>query len=453
MNKIKEIWSKILSALSVLSEISAKAVSWILRAADSKKILFAAGGAAVILISVTVILITLNSGGNIPDISLENPTEPETEEPAATSDEPSAGDDFIDDFYYIPEDEADDEDEDENENGIEETTRDPYYNTGPPQIFYSHLTGLRVSRAQQRRRPVSVVMNNLRAAMPMVGISHADIIYEATVEGGITRLMMIVSNYANIPVIGSVRSSREYFIDMAASHDTIYIHAGGSERCYTYFWRNPARNRIDGVNMHFPETFYRDAERRRTMSLEHTMMTSGEGILAGIRRAGYRTAVERDFEPPFKFSEEFTDMGGTDNIANYVQVPFSNAFRPEFIYNPEDSLYYRRQYGEPHIDGATGEQLRFENVIVIFAAYSRYPGATDGSLVCDLTGSGFGFYINAGKYKVIRWSKEDRESPLHLYNRDRSDLYLNPGRTFICVTSAEFNRSVVINENLLPVGE
>jgi len=451
MNKIKEIWSKILSVLSKLPKILSDFFSKIV---SSKKILFpAAGGFIIILISLIFIFISLSLGDNTPDMSLESATEPKTEAPPPPT-EPAPEDDFDDDFFYIDEDEIEDEDEED----IENTTRRPV----PDQVFppvvtyYSHLTGHRVSRAQYRRRPVSIILNNIRVAMPMVGVANADIIYECTVEGGITRLMMVVSNYANIPAIGSVRSSREYFIDLANSHDAIYIHAGGSTRDYTYFFHS-RRDRIDGVNMHFPDTFYRDQERRRTMSLEHTMMTSGEGILTGIRQAEYRATLPADYIGPFKFSEAFEDIGGTDNTANYVQVPYSNGFRPEFIYNPEDQLYYRRQYNEPHIDGATGEQLRFENVIVIFAKYSPHTasaeGRRDGLLDCDLTGTGFGFYINAGKYKIIRWSKESRESQLNLFNMDHSDLYLNPGKSFICVTSTDYNRSVVINSDLLPVGE
>jgi hypothetical protein len=406
-------------------------------------------------------LITLSPGGG-PDMSAEVPEEPVSETPPPIIEPETEDDDFSDDFFYIEEDETDDGEEED----IEATTRrqqpDQYF--PPPAIHYSYLTGQRVSRAHQRRRPVSIIFNNIRVSMPHVGIAHSDIIYEATVEGGITRLMGIISNYANVPVFGSVRSSREYFIDLSNTHDTIYVHAGGSTRDYTYFW-NTSKERVDGVNPvtipgkthYLTGFFYRDQERRRTMGLEHTMMTSGELILGAIRTAGYRTTHEREYAGSFKFNETFTDMGGSDNTAHFVQVPYSNGFRPEFIYNPEDNLYYRRQYGVPHIDGATGEQLRFDNVIVLFAGYSAHTatpeGRRDGLLDCDLTGTGFGFYINAGKYKVIRWSKDSREDQLFLYNRDRSDLYLNPGKSFICVTSADYNRSVVITADLFPIGE
>mgnify|MGYP001056048412 CR=1 FL=1 len=39
------------------------------------------------------------------------------------------------------------------------------------------------------RRPVAIMLNNLKAAMPQQGNSQADIIYEVLAEGGITRMV------------------------------------------------------------------------------------------------------------------------------------------------------------------------------------------------------------------------------------------------------------------------
>jgi hypothetical protein len=301
------------------------------------------------------------------------------------------------------------------------------------------------------------MINNIRQAQPTVGVGQADIIYEAIVEGGATRLLMLLADYETVPVFGSVRSAREYYVDLSQGHDAIFVHAGGATSAYVEM-NNPARgvDRLDGVNpvrgRSFPNTFYRDAERRRTMALEHTMMASGRGIVLGIREAGYRTRHAVDYAGPFNFNKEFTELPG-DNIANYVSVPYSGHFQPEFIYNPDDNLYYRTQFGEAHLDGATGEQLRFENIIVIFADYASLPAPNpNGYLSCALTGTGFGFYINNGKYVTIRWSRETRDSGMYLYNLNNSALYLNPGRSFICVTSTAYNRSVVINADLRAVG-
>lgn len=331
--------------------------------------------------------------------------------------------------------------------------------------YYSYLTGLRVSKANQQKRPVSIIINNIKHAMPTVGVARADIIYECMTEGAITRLMMVLTDYEDGPVYGSIRSSREYFIDLSRSHDTIYIHAGGNNQDYDEF---DARDieRMDGVNRvtiygkerYFSDDFfYRDMERRNTMALEHTMMTSGDRIVAALRKNDdYRTKLKDDFVPPFNFNREFTDMGGEDNTANYIHVPYSRVFSAEFIYNPEDNLYYRKQFGVAHIDGETGEQLRFQNVIIMFAEYTPFTGTAqakaEGHYKCELTGTGVGFYISGGKYKPIIWEKETRDGSLHFYNSDESDLYLNPGKSFICVTQTTYVNGIKINSDIFDIG-
>ena len=337
------------------------------------------------------------------------------------------------------------------------TFEDFYGSEKDPPKYYCYLTGLECTRAYQRKRPVSIVINNIKPAMPNVGISKADIIYECIVEGGATRLMMILADYEDVNSFGSVRSSREYFIDLSRTHDTIYVHAGGNPQDYTEFYNRPGIERIDGVNMNFPNTFFRDTYRRNTlkMAIEHTLMTSGEGITAGINQQNYRTTLNREFRGAFNFHEAFTDISesgeseSSENKAVYVAVPYSAGFKPEFMYNSSDKLYYRNQFGEAHVDGETGEQIKFENVIIIFAQYTPYRenaiAIAEGHLSCNLTGTGYGFYISGGKYKTIKWEKENRDGALKFYNLDNSDLFLNPGKSFICVTSTAYNRSVTIN--------
>ena len=53
----------------------------------------------------------------------------------------------------------------------------------------SYLTGEYVPEEIGRRRPVAVMLNNLKPACPQAGIANAGVVYEAPVEGGITRLM------------------------------------------------------------------------------------------------------------------------------------------------------------------------------------------------------------------------------------------------------------------------
>ncbi|MCL2158070.1 MAG: DUF3048 domain-containing protein [Oscillospiraceae bacterium] len=416
---------------------------------NAKKILFVAVPAVLVLALVLVFGIRgCQKSKNVPVPITGTSAEMQTPEPEIPT-EP-----IIDSSETSEELAETQASESQTETDPETTKKQPYtYPVYETPTYYSYLTGLKCTRKEQRKRPVSIIINNIRDAMPNVGISKADIVYECTVEGGVTRLMMVLSDYEDVPVIGSVRSSREYFIDLSRTHDTIYVHAGGNPQDYDQFDIRPI-DRMDGVNMNFPNTFYRDAERRKTMSLEHTLMTSGEGIVKGIEQKNYRTTYNSDYKGPFNFYEEFTDITGS-GVANYVCVPYSNGFKPEFIYNPDDKLYYRKQFGAAHIDGATGEQIKFENVLVIFAEYSAYRANAiairEGHLACKLTGAGYGFYITGGQYKIIKWQKETRESSLYLYETDNTKLYLNPGKSFICVTSTAYNKSVVINADIKEV--
>lgn len=124
------------------------------------------------------------------------------------------------------------------------------------------------------------MINNIKVACPQEGIAQADILYECLVEGGLTRLMAVISDYTSIGVLGSVRSARDYYIDMAQNHDAIYIHAGGSPQAYAELY---ARNidYICGVNMYTPNTFYRDNTRMNQMGYEHSLMTTGDGLRSG----------------------------------------------------------------------------------------------------------------------------------------------------------------------------
>ena len=416
---------------------------------------------ALIFILLLILTACKDDGGDAAVTDLEMETEPQisTEEPEPETTSGPAELEEPQDAWWM--EGAEDEDKNENGNGDgEEQEETVIREPRTPRIYYSFLTGHQVTRAQQRKRPAAIMINNIRQAQPTVGVGQADIIYEAIVEGGATRLMLLVADYEDVPVLGSVRSMREYYVDLSQGHDAIFVHAGGATSAYTEtFMRNV--DRLDGVNrvdrrdraaMTYFESFYRDTERRKTMAIEHTMMTSGAGIVAGVKKAKYRTHHTVDYPGPFNFNPEFKELPG-NNTANYIAVPFSGHFSPEFIYNPGDKLYYRKQFGTAHLDGATGEQLRFDNIIILFAEYTPQPAPNpNGYVDCELTATGYGFYINSGKYITIRWRKDTRDGALNLFNLNNSDLYLNPGKSFVCITSTNYNRSVVINSDLKETG-
>ena len=73
----------------------------------------------------------------------------------------------------------------------------------------SYLTGEWKPTEVVDRRNMAVMIDNIKIALPQYGISQASIIYEAPVEGRITRLMALFEDYDDLDHIGPVRSSRD----------------------------------------------------------------------------------------------------------------------------------------------------------------------------------------------------------------------------------------------------
>ena len=97
-----------------------------------------------------------------------------------------------------------------------------------PQAVINPLTGeAGLTKGMENKRPVAVMINNVLIAQPVqAGLNDADIVYETEVESGITRLMAVYQDISKVDKIGSVRSARYPYVDLALGHDAIYIHSG-----------------------------------------------------------------------------------------------------------------------------------------------------------------------------------------------------------------------------------
>ncbi len=320
--------------------------------------------------------------------------------------------------------------------------------TGEPE-YINPLTGLAAGVDVNNRRPVAIMVNNVKASLPQSGISKADILFECLAEGGITRLMMLSTEYEFLPKVGSVRSARDYYIDFADGFDSIFVHAGGSTYAYdTLASRNT--DHIDGVNGPSPKgTFARDAERLAAgVASEHTLfMQGGEALKAAIDSLKYRTEKEEDAEAPMVFKpwDEVTTLGST---ATHIGVNVSNYQYVDYVYDEATSTYLRYQYhGDKHMDCDTETQLSFTNVILMFNDSGIINGDEKNRLWMDTTGEGEGYYITNGTYASIKWEKETTDSPIKYYYEDGTEVEFNRGKTMINVVNKANMDEVVFDDN------
>ncbi len=287
------------------------------------------------------------------------------------------------------------------------------------------LTGEAMDASIAAQRPVTCMIGNTTDAMPQYGVGNADIIVEAPAEGGLTRLMTVYQDYANLPTIMSVRSCRHYYAYLSNEFEAIYVHYGQAIYATEMLKRFDDLNGLDGDLADV--TFFRDKSRKSP----HNAYINGESIIAGIQKREYRTEHGSAYTNTFRFAAEENPMENGQAAA--VVEPGYSVNKPWFVYNESTGLYERYQYKAAHTDGKTGEQLAFKNVIFRVCDYKVEP---DGKYLDVKTASygGHGKYISNGKAIDITWVKEVEDGVCRYYDANGNEIELNPGKTCICIT-------------------
>lgn len=281
------------------------------------------------------------------------------------------------------------------------------------------------SKESVGKRPIAFVINNQPQARPQWGLNSADAVFEFPVEGMITRMMWLYSDYGNLPEkIGPLRSARHHFVYTAGSMDAIYIHWGGS----TLGYQAIEDNNIDDIDaMKYGDGagtyFYRD--KTRNTAIEHRGITDGDNVKQVIEKTIERTTLKSDsIGAPFLFADK--KVTGA-NACNSLTVQFSNSFKRSFQYDSAKEVYYNSMNGEDFCDGNDGTQNAVSNVLVLYAPVKTLK---NDLVDVDLT-EGTGLYATNGTYAKILWEKGNNATgKLTLTYEDGTPVQLNSGKTW-----------------------
>lgn len=322
-----------------------------------------------------------------------------------------------------------------------EETEEVEEEVAPEGMYRSELTNEWISEDLMEQRPLAVMVDNEKTALPHYGLTQADIIYEmmnSTMNDQITRFMVLVKDYDSIDQLGSIRSVRPTNLMIAPEWNAIVCHDGGP------FYINSYLN--NAYVDHFSGTFSRVNNGKPREFTEY--------MLPGDMDKNFKnTNVDREYneykpeEPHFEFVSENhpVEFEGFQEWfdCTSIDLPFKHN-GSQLDYDEASQTYLYSEYGEAHKDpGNNNKQLAFKNVILQEMDYNQLDD--HGYMVWNCIDAGRkGYYITNGKAIPITWSKTSEQNRTIYYDMMGDEIVLNTGKTYIgFVASNLWNQLVV----------
>ena len=256
------------------------------------------------------------------------------------------------------------------------------------QVDRNPLTGAPLAAASSDR-VVAVKVDNAPEAGPPIGIQDAELIIEAPVEGGLTRLTALF--FENEPrAIGPIRSVRPVDADLLSPWRPFLVTTGGT----SFVYRDIKAAGIDILDEGTDGLFQR-IERREPYHLVATIplvnLEAGDGAPP--------VAVL-----PFGDGE----LGGEE--ATSVAIPFSGVADVEWRYDAESEQYQRLVNGDLYqvFPEYNAELTGFAtDTVIVLKAAQRSAGYTDtaGTDVPTFDVIGFGdvLVFHGGEVRTGQW--------------------------------------------------
>lgn len=309
-----------------------------------------------------------------------------------------------------------------------------------PSVYYDRLTGEETSQEGSSLRPVAVMVNNIKPSLPQRGIADASIIYELPVEGGVTRLMAVFSDYKALPTIGSIRSARHDYVELVKPLDALYVHIGWSTSGKAAIEKEQIKD-LNGLTM--SNHFYIDEARAKTRSSEHCWYTNSDLVTSGAEKLNV-DMVQGEASPLFTFAKP-----ATDTMADYTSaLPASSArltvspsSPAEFNFNAASGKYEKSFLKAPHIDENTNEAIAVKNVFLMYCNVSMMSDNYHREI--DLA-SGKGYYLSNGKSIPVTYKKSAVNSLIEVFDETGKPLLVNAGNSYFGVIPSGEEKNLVI---------
>ncbi len=274
-------------------------------------------------------------------------------------------------------------------------------------------------------RPYAVMINCKSEALPQSGLQDAYMVYEETVEGGITRMVAFFKD-KDVSKIGSVRSARVQYLPFVFEHDAIYVHAGGSLEA-TNRMANEGINHIDADGQYG----IRDRELAKVRAWEHTLFTTTELLNKAANNFGYRKTTSQ--KPVLNYRAKEVDLSPYETKeANNISIKYSYYRTSNYKYDSEKKVYLRSMNDTPNKDLVTGKQYEVKNILIYGVQYNTLGIRGAGYQDPQIYGKGEGYYVTNGVALPITWEKKDEKSQtVYRIKESGDELTVNDGNTYV----------------------
>lgn len=314
---------------------------------------------------------------------------------------------------------------------VEEETREGMYR--------SELTNEWIDESLKNQRPVAIMVDNEKTALPHYGLTEADVVYElmnSTANGRITRFMAVVKDWGKIEQFGSIRSTRPTNIMLAAEWNAVLCHDGGPFYINDWLAKNYSANFSGGF-----------ARVNNGKSREFTEYICTGDLDKKFSASKYTTEYN-EFYPGqhYQFSNTEVDLSASGDAIDCteIELPFPHN-SSKLKYNESTGTYDYYEYGQAHTDPQHGNaQLTFKNLLIQDTTFHQLDD--NGYLIYNAIDSGRdAYYITNGKAIEVTWIKAGENDPtIYLDKKTGEQIELNTGKTYVALVPSDSWKDVVI---------
>lgn len=302
-------------------------------------------------------------------------------------------------------------------------------------MYRSELTNEWIDEELKDQRPVAIMVDNESIALPHYGLTEADIVYEimnSTANNRVTRLMAVVKDWGAIEQFGSIRSTRQTNIMLAAEWNAVLCHDGGPFYIDEWIARNYSANFSGGFTRVNNGKAYEFTEYICAGDLEERFSNSR-----------YTTEYNDYYPGPhYQFSNTELDLSENDDAFACTEVDLGAVFphnSSRLVYNEETGTYDYFEYGEPHLDPQHDDaQLTFKNLLLQDTTFSQLD--PNGYLIYNAidTSKRSAYYITDGQAVEVVWTKESESAPTRYFDKQTGEeIVLNTGKTYVALIPSD----------------